>query len=161
MKYNFNIYNVNFTINGKNKKVSTQEYETLYDFLNNKTRDKFLNRCDIGRCGKCIVLINNKMIPACQIPIFSIENAEILNFEGIKSKKEFINIVETFKKNGYSPCRECFELRIVQSYYFIKNKIYSEKEIGEEVLANWCHCSSFLNYLISIKEICNEKRTAS
>lgn len=86
-----------------------------------------------------------------RLPIFNCLDKEITTFKDIEQSIEYKMIENSFRKNNYSPCKNCKHIRIMLNYLYLTTKI-TEKEIRESVSYSWCFCSPFSLYLQSLQD---------
>ena len=74
---------IDFSLNGKKVTIDTLPEKRLIDVI----REDFgllqtKNACYSGECGSCIVQLEGKPVPSCQIPIFSVRAKHVTTIEG-------------------------------------------------------------------------------
>ena len=87
---------VGLKLNGKNITIKAPVWKSLLDILREDlglTGTK--GSCVSGNCGYCLVFINGKIANACLIPLFQLQDMEIITIEGINQIKEFpeVNLI--------------------------------------------------------------------
>lgn len=135
---------LNFKLNEKDILIDALPEKRLVNLL----REDFSlisvkDNCYSGICGNCTVIINNKAVKSCIIPVFTIRNKEILTLEGVESDKLYNGIISGFEKAKCSPCNYCKPGKIMSIYALLKtNKAPDEKTIIEEIASHQCRCGS-------------------
>lgn len=113
--------------------------------------------CGEGECGACTVLMNNRPVPSCLIPIGNVNNTRILTIEGIRSSKAFEIFVESFEQAGAVQCGFCTPGFIMTSYGLIKAiPKPSREEIRKALAGNLCRCTGY-NMIFEAVEMAAEK----
>ena len=61
---------VTITVNGVTKRITTDPDRSILDALREDLRETGSGlRCGEGRCGGCVVLLDDKRVLSCDIPI--------------------------------------------------------------------------------------------
>jgi len=96
-------------VNGVDRPLITDPAKKLADVL----RENLLMTgckvcCDSGQCGTCTVLIDNKPIKACMVPVSKYENGEkIVTIEGIGTADQLHPIQISWMVHGGAQCGVC------------------------------------------------------
>ena len=72
------------TINGITHKVDVEDEMPLLWVLRDElgmTGTKF--GCGIGQCGACTVHVNGEAVRSCSLPVFAVQDKEIITIEGL------------------------------------------------------------------------------
>ena len=75
---------IEFVLNGKPVDIEAAPQRTLLDLLRDDlelTGTKC--GCDTGDCGVCSVLLNDKLVKSCLIPVSDIQGRQVTTIEGI------------------------------------------------------------------------------
>jgi aerobic carbon-monoxide dehydrogenase small subunit len=135
---------ISFLLNGTAVSLDVAPNKRLIDVL----REDFNlqgNRagCYSGTCGTCAVLINAELSYSCLVPVFAIQDTEVLTCEGLEEAPEFKDIIDGFKTAEYQPCANCRQSRLLSAYALLSSHPNPERKIINEYLANHqCGCSS-------------------
>src|SRR5437867_2587130 len=92
---------VQFDVNGKAQRVSTDSRRTLLDVLREDlglTGTKF--GCGEGQCRACTVLVDGKPTQACQTAMNEVEGRKIETIEGLAQGTKLQPVQEAFVKEG-------------------------------------------------------------
>ncbi len=100
--------------------------------------------CGTGRCGNCILLIDDKPVLSCLIPAFSVAGKRILTFEGFTKTRFHSEIKRAYKKHQAYPCDQCYAAKTLIIHSIISDNMDPEPEdIIQALQVNTCNC---LNY---------------
>ena len=152
---------VSFLLNGKSESLDLPPNKRLIDVI----REDFGysgNRagCYTGSCGTCAVFINRELAYSCLVPIFAVQGADIITFEGMKGKQEFDDIIAGFEAAEYQPCSICRQGKVMAVYALLINHAEPEKAYVDEYLSGHrCGCSSMTGLYRAIEQIVRIRRT--
>lgn len=135
------------TINDKKTVIESEPDRKLLDIL----RDlKFLDQkkgCQEGICGSCTVLLNDKPVPSCKIPIAILKDQKIQTLEYFKQSEIYQNISKGFSKAGIKLCGYCNPGKIFAAYSIIKSNKKPTKDFIFYHIKNLSHCCTDLKSL--------------
>ena len=99
---------IGFFLNGKEVSTPARSVDRLSDLL----RDKFgllgvQSDCRTGRCGRCLVFIDEKLVPSCLVPVFRARGSVITSIEGLMASDEGKDIATAFHDSGLVTCGFC------------------------------------------------------
>jgi len=99
---------VSFILNGDDVSAKVRSADRLSDLL----RDQFgllgvHSDCRCGRCGRCIVFLNGRLVPSCLVPAFKARAREIVTIEGFSQTQEYRDIADGFRESGMKTCGFC------------------------------------------------------
>ncbi len=146
-------FNIDFTLNGKHVSIATDPLRRLIDVL----REDFgcvgvKEGCSEGECGACSILMNNRIVTPCLIPVGAAKGQQIMTIEGIKETKEGSVIVQAFADGGAVQCGFCIPGMVIAAYYLLsRNPNPTEDEIRLGISGNICRCTGYDLIVESIK----------
>ena len=135
---------ISFLLNGSVVSLDVIPNKRLIDVL----REDFSlwgNRagCYSGTCGACAVLIDNELSYSCLVPVFAIQDSEVVTYEGLEGTPGFEDIIAGFEAAEYQPCANCLQSRIVSVFALLSSQPNPERKKIDELLGNHrCGCSS-------------------
>ena len=123
--------------------------ESLLEVLRRQGLLSVKEGCTKGKCGYCTVLLDEKPVPSCIIPVGIVRNSSIETLEFFLLTKEGEDILTGFKQAGINMCGYCNSSRIFSTYALLK-KSYRPSTEEVEQLADCvqCNCTdrkSFIN----------------
>lgn len=103
--------------------------------------------CGRGECGSCLVLLNQKAVNACLLPLFAVVEAEVLTAEGIAASRTFAGLQAWIRRRGLAEgerrCGRCSPGRLVAlAGLYLGNPEAEPEELAETLSGNWCTCGS-------------------
>ena len=139
-------------INSEKKILDENPSKSLLEVLRKQNLLSVKEGCMKGKCGSCTVLLDDRPVPACIIPVGILKNASIETLEFFLLTKDGEDIISGFKQAGINLCGFCNSARIFQTYALLK-KVYRPTLEELEQLADCikCNCTdrkTFINGVI-------------
>lgn len=140
-----------FYLNGKRRVIDVNPLKRLIDLLREDLNIKSVKEgCGEGECGSCMVIIDDKIMNSCLIPVGSLNGKSILTIEGIENDKVFMKIKKKIKDEFQ--CGFCENGMLISLYaLYKKNKKPDLKEIKEAVSGNICRCTGYQGIIKGLK----------
>lgn len=131
-----------FTLNNENIVVDTNPDTALSAILRGNAIFSAKKGCDKGFCGACTVLLNNKPVPSCIIPIAVCRNASIITLEHFCNTEDYNDIQNGFRSAGVELCGYCNAGKIFEAYEIItKHEKPDRKYIAKQIFHFPCNCT--------------------
>jgi aerobic-type carbon monoxide dehydrogenase small subunit (CoxS/CutS family) len=144
---------VTFTVNGKEKTISTDPQRSLLDVLREElhlTGTKY--GCGEGRCGACTVLMNGQRILSCVTPVAQADKKSITTIEGLARGDSLHPIPEAFLSEGAMQCGYCTPGMIMTAVALLeKNPKPTDEEISKAMNVNLCRCNGYPKILNAVR----------
>ena len=96
---------IKFTLNGEETEVAFAPHKTLLEVLRedlNLTGTK--HGCELGECGTCAVLVDDRSILSCLMLGLDAEGREVKTIEGMANGAELHPLQQTFADTGAAQC---------------------------------------------------------
>lgn len=136
---------ITFNLNNKKIKMDVDPSKRLLDILRedlNLIGPK--EGCGEGECGACAVLINNKVVNSCLVPVANVHQQDILTIEGLKDMKQGQMLQQSYTKEGAVQCGFCTPGMMMASHALLsKNPHPSREEIQTGLSGNLCRCTGY------------------
>jgi aerobic-type carbon monoxide dehydrogenase small subunit (CoxS/CutS family) len=143
---------VQFIINGKSQRVSTDARRTLLEILRedlNLTGTKF--GCGEGQCRACTVLLDGRPVPACQTTVEEIQGRKVETIEGLANGEELHPVQQAFLREGAMQCGYCVPGMILATVSLLRrNPKPGKTEILQALNGNLCRCCGYVNILKAV-----------
>lgn len=109
--------------------------------------------CNIGRCGSCTVLIDDKPRLACKITLQQLSGAQVTTIEGFTPKDGTLHpLQQAFIDHGAIQCGFCTPGMVLRAHAFLVNKPdSSRKEIRKAISPNLCRCTGYQQIVDAIE----------
>jgi isoquinoline 1-oxidoreductase alpha subunit len=131
------------TINGKKHEVeadpSTPLLWVLRDHLN-MTGTKF--GCGIAQCGACTVHLDGQAVRSCQLPVESIDGAEITTIEGLTPDSSHV-LQKLWVELNVPQCGYCQSGMLMAAAALLKNIPKPTDADIDMYVDNICRCGTY------------------
>lgn len=115
----------------------------LRDVLNRKS---IKHNCGCGKCGFCLVLLDDNPIYSCLYPASKAQGRKITTLEAITQKSEYSNIIRGFELANVNLCPNCAPSRILLTYHQLeKNRELTSPMIENILQSITCDCTDEKN----------------
>ena len=110
------------------------------------------NACYSGECGSCIVQLEGKTVPACQVPVFTVRAKRVLTIEGFMGTEKYLDIMNAFRDKKCIPCPFCFTGKIFAVDSLIDNQRSPETNDIMNLLSDHsCSCTSVSLFIEGVR----------
>lgn len=106
-------------INDKDCIIEADPGEKLADVLRKENFHLVKHGCLSTSCGACYVLLDDKAVPSCHIPVGILINSRITTLEHFSKSQIYNDIMKGFEKAGISLCGYCNAGKIFLAYEII------------------------------------------
>lgn len=115
--------------------------------------------CGEGHCGACTVLINNKSVKSCSIPVKDVNKKEVITIEGLLKNGKLHPVQKAFIEHSAFQCGFCTPGMILTAYSFLlKNPKPTDLEIIKNMEGNLCRCGAHVRVIKAINSAAEEMR---
>lgn len=134
---------VSFILNGEDVSANVRSVDRMADVL----REGFgllglRPDCRCGRCGRCLVFLDGRLVPSCVLPAFSVRGKEVVTIEGFSQTEDYRDIAEGFKSAGVQTCGFCDAPKILAMADLLERMPRpSPREILVHMSAVPCRCT--------------------
>lgn len=132
-----------FKVNGEPRKAdadpSTPLLWVLRDHLG-LTGTKF--GCGIGQCGACTVHLNGAAVRSCQIPLGSLQGAEITTIEGLSQRGDHV-LQSLWVDMNVPQCGYCQAGMLMAAAGLLKETPNPSDADIDNAVSNICRCGSY------------------
>ncbi len=145
--------NVQFTLNGKPQRVSTETRRSLLEVLREDldlTGTKY--GCGEGQCRACTVLLDSSAVRSCQTEIAEVEGRTVETIEGLAQNGKIHPVQEAFIKEGAMQCGYCVPGMVLATVALLKrNPAPNRMQIAEALNGNVCRCCGYVNVIKAVQ----------
>ncbi len=149
---------INFQLNGKPVRLTADGERKLLWVLRTDlalTGSKY--GCGRGICGACTVLINQKAVRSCQIPVREVKGQKVLTIEGLAQNGTLHPLQRAFMAQNALQCGFCTPGMILNALSLLtENPAPTEKEIIAGMNDNLCRCGAHLRIVRAIQQAAGE-----
>jgi nicotinate dehydrogenase subunit A len=143
-------------VNGQPHQVLSSPDTPLLYVLRNELKlngPKF--GCGLEQCGACMVHVDGRSVPSCQLPVSSVTSASITTLEGLGGGSGQLHPVQAaFIQEQAAQCGYCTSGIIMAAAALLaSNPSPSDAEIRAGLSRNLCRCGSHLSVLRAVKSV--------
>jgi nicotinate dehydrogenase subunit A len=140
------------SVNGATRDVAVDADTPLLYVLRN---DLGLNGpkfgCGLGECGACTVLLDNRPLRSCILPVAGAAGREVTTLEGLASGGQLHPVQQAFIDEQAAQCGYCLNGMIMMAKALLdRNPAPSEAEIRQELKYNLCRCGTHIEILRAV-----------
>jgi isoquinoline 1-oxidoreductase alpha subunit len=108
--------------------------------------------CGIAQCGACTVHIDGLAARACQVPVGTLEGAEIVTIEGLAARDTLHPVQEAWIETQVAQCGYCQSGQIMQAAALLAdNPNPSDETIDAVMSGNLCRCGTYSRIRAAIR----------
>jgi len=144
---------IEFVLNDKKQVIQVDPASRLLDIL----RDDFeltsvKEGCGEGECGACVVLMDDKAVNSCLIPVGNIEGRHIVTMESFRKTERYKVIEESFLEAGSVQCGFCTPGIVMSTESLLReNPKPGNNEIRDALSGNLCRCTGYNMIIKGVK----------
>jgi len=139
-------------LNSEKVILDARPTESLLEVLRSNGLLSVKEGCTKGKCGSCTVLLDDKPVPSCIIPVGIVRNASIETLEFFLLTKEGEDIISGFRQAGMNMCGFCNSSRIFSTYELLKKSYRPTAEeldrLADSIKCNCIDRKTFINGVI-------------
>ncbi|CAN7739549.1 (2Fe-2S)-binding protein [Paraburkholderia hospita] len=110
--------------------------------------------CGLGQCGACTVIVGDKAVFSCLIPVSAIGKRAVRTVEGLGTIEYPSPLQKSFIDHQAAQCGYCIAGMIMRAQALLdRNPRPTEREILEHMEPNLCRCGTHLRILAAIREV--------
>ena len=139
--------NIVLDVNGQRRPLAVEPRTTLLNALRNNldpaiTGPKLV--CDMGTCGGCTVLMNDKPVYSCLVLAVDAVGKKLTTVEGLGSPDNLSSVQSAFIEKDALMCGFCTPGFVTSvSAYLKKNPNPTLDEVREACKGNFCRCGTY------------------
>lgn len=139
-------HKVNFSLNDKTVSVRTNPVERLSKVLREElgfTGTKV--GCDAGDCGACTILLNERAVCACMVPVGRVNGSRIRTIEGLSAEDgQLSQLQRAFLHFGAAQCGICTPAMLMSATALLQhNPVPSQQEVQDALGGVLCRCTGY------------------
>ena len=143
---------VELQVNGESYDLYIEPKKTLLEVLREDiglTGTKEV--CDLGSCGACTVLLDNRPVLSCLTLALSCKGKEITTIEGLRKGDELHPLQSAFIEKGAIQCGMCTPGMILSAKALLEeNPDPTETAVRQAIGGNLCRCTGYVKIVEAI-----------
>ncbi len=113
--------------------------------------------CGEGLCGACTILLDNKAVRSCQLPVKSVKGRDVITIEGLAANGNLHPLQKAFMEHDALQCGFCTSGMILTAYSFLqKHPQPTYSEIVQNMDHNLCRCGAHNRIIRAIQAAAQE-----
>ena len=115
--------------------------------------------CRAGECGACNVLVDDRAVTACDTPLWSVANKDVITIEGLGNAQKPHPLQRAFIAEQALQCGYCVSGILISAAALLnRNPSPSNAEIRAALDRNLCRCGSHNRMVRAISRAAAEMR---
>jgi nicotinate dehydrogenase subunit A len=135
---------ISFRLNGIETNIDADPDSTLLGLLRGQlgmTGSHF--GCGANECGACNVIVGDRAVAACDTPLWSVANKDIITIEGLGSAQQPHPLQRTFLAEQALQCGYCVSgILMSAAALLMRNPTPSSADVKVALDRNLCRCGS-------------------
>jgi aerobic-type carbon monoxide dehydrogenase small subunit (CoxS/CutS family) len=139
------VQTIRFKVNGLDYSLTVEPLKRLLDVLRDDLRlTSVKESCGEGECGSCTVLLEDKPVLACLMPVIQIEGREVTTVEGLQDDALYQDLELALSETGAVQCGFCTPGIIMSSWSWLAGGgSTGREEIKQALAGNLCRCTGY------------------
>ena len=148
-----------FLVNSETRTVEVYPMERLLDVLREQLHLTGTKEgCGEGECGACTVLIDDRLVNSCLVPVAQVEGSSIKTIEGVANGEQLHAVQQAFIDCGGSQCGICTPGMVMAAVDLLeRNPNPGEADIRNGLAGNLCRCTGYMKIFESVVRACREE----
>jgi nicotinate dehydrogenase subunit A len=142
-----------FTVNGQRRSldVGDPSEPLLYVLRNDLALTGAKIGCGLGQCGVCTVLLDDRSVRACMVPIASVGGRRVTTIEGLGTPARPDPLQAAFIAEQAAQCGYCTSGMVMQAKALLnENPRPSAQEVKDALAGNLCRCGTHTRILNAV-----------
>ena len=115
--------------------------------------------CAQGACGSCTVLLDSRPVPACLVPVETIDGASVRTLEGVADGDELDEVQSAFVEGFATQCGFCTAGMIMTAEALLtENPEPTRADVVEAISGNVCRCTGYEPIVAAILDAADRRR---
>lgn len=153
---------VSLTVNDRQEELIAKPGTSLLTILRDTLGLTAAKRgCSQGACGACTVLLDERPVPACLVPVETVDGASVRTLEGIAADGELDEVQRAFLEDFATQCGFCTAGMIMTAEALLAdNPNPTRAEVIEAISGNVCRCTGYEPIVAAILDAAERRRDA-
>jgi aerobic-type carbon monoxide dehydrogenase small subunit (CoxS/CutS family) len=144
---------ITITVNGTAHRLEVDGSRSLLSVLRTElslTGTKY--GCGSGQCGSCTVLLEDRAVRSCVLPVTTANGRTVTTIEGLAEGDSLHPVQEAFVELQAFQCGYCTPGTIMNATALLRrNPDPSELEIREAMAGNLCRCATYQRIIRAVQ----------
>ena len=140
-------------VNGARREVDADEATPLLYVLRDHLE---LNAakfgCGLGQCGACTVLVDDRPVFSCLLPLGALEGRRIRTVEGLGTAARPGPVQAAFEAEQAAQCGYCIPGMMIRAQALLEHtRTPSEAEVRDALAPSLCRCGTHMRILRAVR----------
>jgi len=115
--------------------------------------------CAQGACGSCTVLLDERAVPACLVPVETVDGAAVRTLEGVAAGGELDEVQSAFLDGFATQCGFCTSgMIMVAEALLADNPSPTRQDVVEAISGNVCRCTGYEPIVAAVLDAAQRRR---
>ena len=115
--------------------------------------------CAQGACGSCTVLLDSRPVPACLVPVETVDGSSVRTLEGVAAGGELDEVQSAFVEDFATQCGFCTAGMIMTAEALLaENPEPTRADVVEAISGNVCRCTGYEPIVAAILDAADRRR---
>lgn len=145
--------NATIAVNGVDHSVeASPQTPLLYVLRNELSLNGPQFGCGVGQCGACTVLVDDRPVRSCTLPVSKAAGKRVTTLEGLGGRDNPHPVQQAFIEEQAAQCGYCANGMIMTAVSLLEgNPKPSDEEIKKALDGNLCRCGTHLRIVRAVK----------
>ncbi|HEY2757783.1 MAG TPA: (2Fe-2S)-binding protein [Pseudolabrys sp.] len=141
-----------FTVNGRNVKVSLEPRTSLADCLRHELKLTGTHLgCEHGVCGACTVIVDGAAVRSCLMLAAQADGCEVVTIEGLSNRDDLTPLQASFRKHHALQCGFCTPGILTTAHVLLSEEPDANADRIRDVLSgNICRCTGYVSIIEAV-----------
>jgi len=109
--------------------------------------------CGLGQCGACTVIVDDRAVFSCLLPVSAIGNRAVRTVEGLGTIDHPGTLQKAFIEHQAAQCGYCIAGMIMRAQALLDRTPHpTEAQLREHMEPNLCRCGTHMRILAAIRQ---------
>ena len=154
---------ISLKINGQSHAIDVEpDCPLLYVLRDNLALNNPRFGCGLGQCGACTVLVDNRAVRSCMLPVSAVAGKEIVTLEGLAAEGHPHPVQKAFIAEQSFQCGYCLNGWVLTAKALLdKNPNPTDEQMRSAFETLVCRCGSHVRIFAAVRRAADEmKRSA-
>jgi nicotinate dehydrogenase subunit A len=156
------VNHISLKINGQSHAIDVEpDCPLLYVLRDNLALNNPRFGCGLGQCGACTVLVDNRAVRSCMLPVSAVAGKEIVTLEGLGAEGEPHPVQAAFIAEQAFQCGYCLNGWVLTAKALLdKNPHPTDEEMRTAFEPLVCRCGSHVRIFAAVRRAAEMKGRA-